>query len=364
MSRRIAAYGSVTLPNIPGPLGVRLPANWGVLSGQTVQIWWRGVAFLRTLDGYTFEARGPGSFNAARWEFSPTEVDVGTRNLTIEVRDATGAVVSRATTKLHVLSASGHSGTFHDNPGPGDSIKAAVGAWPNTVKTIIESTGAACVMYGFFAGSGAGVRHDAQAGSTHWWHNREGSPIPGKGPYADGGAAHLAANGQGRSAYDVGDKNLGTNDYAAQRGPIPGPYHPEDFEVVLQDSRELVSKMQAACDRVIVWPAYNCGEGDRMGTSYGADRFEANRRIGVNQEFDEYADREDENLYMGAPLHAACDPAADFPAPRPWDPDIDGPVPDYSGQTIGDVHPNTFGQAKLAAMAAGHLLWVRSRPVA
>lgn len=334
----VAASGAPS--NIPGVLGLRMPRNWGVIAGQTYEIWWQGLGFLLAaeLSDYTFEASGPGSYNSSRWTWTPTSGDVGTHTLVIRAYQA-GVLVGRARCTLHVFAATGHSGTFRIVMGPGDSITAAAGtgAWRHKCLELLEATGLSVTDYGSVETSG--VKHDGYSGRTFQWHEEGTIDDPPGGPWAADGAAHLAAYGGGAPGYDVCAVQLGTNDWPAQRGPIPGPDHPEDFAVVIADAEQLVAKIRSVTGAVLVGPTFNSGDGTIA--SYGNAQFESDRRIGVGLMFDAFEGREAEGYLMGAPTHACLDPDVDFDS--------------------GDgIHPLTSGHTKIGTMIAGQMLYARS----
>ncbi len=339
---RILPYvaASFSAPDFAGPLGLRMVPQWGAIVGQTYEIWLKGLGYLTDTSGYTLESQGPGASNGLRWTWTPTVDDIGTHTHTLRVRQ-NGVVIGRRTSNVRVMAASGYTGTVHIVCGPGDSITetSGTGAWRHVVKSILETCGYTVVLHG--RNTTNGVNHDGYAGRTAEWHNRGTADLPdgpAGGPWKNGGPAHLAAYGGGAPAYDFVVIQLGTNDWPAQRGPVPGPEFPEDFATVLQDFVELVDKITPVANNVIVGPTFPFGNGT-LG-SYTHARAETNRRIGNGLLFDTFSapSYAEQGVRMGGNTHCCLDSASDFP----------------EGDGFHPTVPN--GHAKIAAVIAGQIL--------
>lgn len=305
-----------------------------MMAGQTYWLSWKGLGFLRDLTGYSFEFSGPGAANASRWTWTPSSGEVGSYRLTVRVRQG-GLLIGRASTTIVVKPSTGANGTCRAVVGIGDSITAAAGpdAFPNLVQTAMVGAGVSFSMFGSTSSAGAlpGVVHDGFPGRTFLWHDTDAAA-----PWSAGGVNHVTTYGSGVPYTDVWI-GLGTNDWAAQRGPTPGPYHPEDFAQVITNAESLVQKIRAGSPNARIWvsPTYNPADGTTFGP-YSAEEFESDRRIGVGLLFDTFANREGEGILIPSPTHACLDPSTDLPA--------------------DDVHPNALGHAKISACVAGALI--------
>lgn len=313
----------------PGNRSLYLPRRWGMLAGQSYNLYWTGLAHLRSTVGYSFTFSGPGSSDSVGWSWAPSIGEVGTHRLTI--RAFLGStLVGRTSTLIEVNPASGAGlGPLRIAGPAGDSITAAAlgaSAFTSVSATLLGTAGYTVSTYG--SATNGVVGHDGYPGRTYLWHDTDGAA-----PWSAGGGAHLASFGGGAPGYHVASCALGTNDLGPCR-----PDHPEDYQAILLNAQSLVDKMLAVTDAVIVYPIYEAGAGSTIVSVYDAEGWEENRRRVNALLFQTFSGREEEGIYMGAPTHACLNQSSDIPS--------------------GDVHPVSTGHARIGACHAGQIAMI------
>lgn len=122
-------------------LRLLLPGQVFAVAGVETNIYFDNIVLTEHPATYKFDfASDLGSQEDRRWTFTPTADQVGVHSLAVTVRDAEGAIVGRAATRLHVVSSKSDTDDAIKILFVGDSLTHA-SAYPNEVARLLREAG-------------------------------------------------------------------------------------------------------------------------------------------------------------------------------------------------------------------------------
>lgn len=310
-----------TLRPFLGSRSFLLPKRVDLIAGQEYSFYWKGLTFLPSLTGYTFNHTGPGTSDTIRWTWTPT---VGTYKLILRAY-FNGVLVGRAITKLYVHSSTGHSGICRLNLiGDSNTASNSIDSYPNTISRLLNNAGLSLTMHGSHTAALAdpGVNEEGRPGRTAAFFMGDFIDPMDPSPFAAGGAAYVTTYGSGVPFTDVAIV-LGTNDNDLVNIE-------NQFESLLQ----IILDGSPNCRRYVVLTINVSDEADDWGTPGTTElaNFEAKRKSIIEILYNAFNNRESEKIYL-VTAHGALNPSSDF--------------------DDNNVHPNNGGLPKIGRFLAG-----------
>ncbi len=155
--------------NDPGPCRLILPAELQAVPGVELNVYFDNICLMLNPAEYTFDVTcAKGRHQSERWTFIPTEKDVGSFPLSINVRDAANRIVASATTNVRVVPPTAGGGRDYSCLIIGDSLTHASHYPEAILKRFAADEHASIRLIGthHVQGFSEGNRHEGYGGWT------------------------------------------------------------------------------------------------------------------------------------------------------------------------------------------------------